>query len=316
MTGERALYTTNVRFDLAGRLVDLFLTRSLARRAERHVAGGLPPVAIFAFDYIGREIAVRGRFEGDELSVLADFLAPLNARFALAVALDIGANVGNHSLFFSKLFRTVHAFEPNPRTFGLLKVNSGLADNIVAHNTGLGSQRGRASLNFNPLNIGEASLNPILKGPSDVEIQIERLDDLSAQLGQVAFIKLDVEGFETEVISGAKAVLESFRPVIAFEQNPSAFDGGRSSAADLLVSMGYRLCVLSRREAASGLLGRAVTMLRRIGRGVRYDVIAVETLAPGHYPMVIAVHEMDFETLRGAAIRNTKPSDIHGAAGR
>lgn len=316
MTGGRALYTTRVRFDLAGRLVDLLLARSLAKRAERHVAGGLPPVAIFAFDYIGREIAVRGRFEGDELSVLADFLTALNARFSRAVALDIGANVGNHSLFFAKLFQTVHAFEPNPRTFGLLKVNSELADNIVAHNVALGSRPGKASLNFNPLNIGEASLNPIMRGPSDVEIQIERLDDLSGQLGQVAFIKLDVEGFETEVISGAKTVLERFRPVIAFEQNPSAFVDGRSAAADLLVSIGYRLCVLSKREAASGLLGRAVSMLQRMGQGVRYDVIAVETLAPGHYPMVIAVHETDFEALRGAAIRNTKPSDTPGAAGR
>lgn len=310
------LFTAHARFDLAGRAVELFLTRLLARRSEQHVADGLPPVAIFAFDYIGREIAVRGQFEGDELNVLADFLKPLSTRFASTVALDVGANIGNHSLFFAQRFGKVHAFEPNPRTFGLLKVNASLTDNIVVHNIGLGSKRGRASLNFNPLNVGEASLTPVQKGPMDVEIQIERLDDLSNQLGNVAFIKLDVEGFEPEVLAGAKAFLERFRPVVAFEQNPSAFVDGRSAAAELLVSMGYQLCILSRSEAGTGLLGRLVTRLRRLGQGVRYDVIAVETLAPGHYPMVIALNEEDFETLQGATVTIHTPISAHGAAER
>ena len=39
-------------------------------------------------------------------------------------ALDIGANIGNHSVFLSKFFKKIHSFEPNPKTYDVLSLNS------------------------------------------------------------------------------------------------------------------------------------------------------------------------------------------------
>jgi len=278
----------------------MIVTRLLAGRARRHLRDGLPPVAMFAFDYIGNEIAVRGRFEREELSALADFLAPLADRFANGTAVDIGANIGNHSLFFAEHFRMVHSFEPNPRTFGALTLNAALVDNVVVHNVALGERTETATLTFDPLNIGEASLSAGAGGSKMVDVKVERLDDLADQFDDIAFVKIDVEGFEPQVIAGTRGMIERFHPVIAFEQNRNAFADGRSATAELLISMGYRLCVFAKRNEGHGVAGHALATLRKAYSGTVFDVVAIERLTPGHYPMVVAVSDADLALLAGA----------------
>jgi FkbM family methyltransferase len=62
--------------------------------------------------------------------------------------IDIGANVGNHSVFLSKFFRQIIAFEPHPRNFLLLQANGMLTENILPINTALGSSTGSANLSY------------------------------------------------------------------------------------------------------------------------------------------------------------------------
>lgn len=295
----KPLHTSRQRFDLFRRIGDYAVGRYLAARARRHVRDGRPPVAAFAFDFIGRDIALNGQFERDDLAVLDDFLAPLRGRFASSTALDIGANIGNHSLFFANRFAAVHSFEPNPRTFGVLSVNAQLAPTITAHNLALGDVRGVLPLAFDPLNFGEASLVSVDETGrrSRCDVTVERLDDLAPGLGDIALIKIDVEGFEAPVVRGALQTLEQHRPVIVFEQNVDAFANGRSETAELLQQIGYVLCVLTKRNVGHGLADHLWGVMRKMLAGIQYDIVPVDRLEPGHYSMIVALPAADMALL-------------------
>lgn len=273
---------------------DMLVGRYLARRASRLLAEGHPPLAIFAHDYIGQEISLKGRFENEELAALFDFLAPFADRFASQVALDVGANIGNHSLFFAGRFAMVHSFEPNPRTFALLAANAALSPRIVSHRTALGEVAGELSLRFDPANVGEATLRSGFAGQNlmEVTVPVERLDDQVDPALEIGFIKIDVEGFEAQVLRGACRLLSRL-PVIAFEQNRDAFADGRSEVADMLSALGYRLCVLQKRDVGAGL-----NLLHKLSGGIRYDIVEVDVLHPGSYPMIVAVSPADLSLLR------------------
>ncbi len=81
------------------------------RRAE--LINRFPQVACFAFDHISTEITVRGRFERPALEFFCSQL--FNRMQNRRLCLDVGANIGNHSLAFADHFDRVLAFEPNPR---------------------------------------------------------------------------------------------------------------------------------------------------------------------------------------------------------
>lgn len=283
-------------FGFRRRLGDLIIGRFLARRAAALLDEGHPPIAIFAHDYIGRQISLQGRFEREELDILFAFLSPLAKRFNRQVALDIGANVGNHSLYFAPHFAEVRSFEPNPRTFALLSANALLDHRIHVQRTALGDTLGTLPLRFNPANVGEASLKADNGGLS-VDVPVQRLDDLIEPEADVGFIKIDVEGFEEQVFRGAMRVLAG-KPVIAFEQNPPAFEKGRSAVAEQLQGLGYQLCLLEKRD-----VGGISALVSKLIRGVRYDVVPVDRLAPGHYPMILALGPDDLEQLRAGAGR-------------
>ena len=75
-----------------------------------------PQLACYTFDYIAMQINIYGRYENELLECLSDLLlkiTPDNRR----ICLDVGANIGNHSLYFSGYFDKVFSFEPNKKFF-------------------------------------------------------------------------------------------------------------------------------------------------------------------------------------------------------
>ena len=72
-----------------------------------------------------------------ELSTLFAWFSARHPEVFDGIAMDIGANIGNHALYFSDYFRWVHCFEPNPRTFKVLALNAELASNITCFNVGI-----------------------------------------------------------------------------------------------------------------------------------------------------------------------------------
>jgi len=156
----------------------------------------------------------------DELSTIQGY-----AKYVCpgSTAIDVGANVGAHTLSLSSMvgpYGQVHAYEPRASIVDRLKVNLKLnqAGNVVVRAVGVGQKRGQIPFNegSNDFNQGVGHFDP----DSKVLIPITSLDeDLSRLEGQVSFIKIDVEGYELQVIRGAREVLAKHRPAIVLEYN-------------------------------------------------------------------------------------------------
>lgn len=134
-------------------------------------------------------------------------------------AIDVGANKGVYTHVISQLARHTYAYEPNPKMFRLLQRNIGKG--VTASQVALSDRSGRADLRI-PLgrrghsNQG-ASLSElkVSKNFTPVSVQTARLDDL--HLTDIGFIKIDVEGFETSVLEGARNTILRDRPTILIE---------------------------------------------------------------------------------------------------
>jgi len=142
------------------------------------------------------------------------------------VVFDVGANIGCTALLFANTARMVYAFEPSPTTFAFLKQNidrSGLT-NIQLQNIGLGDTPGNYPLTFSPSNRAGGFVSNktrASRGHNVETISLQTLDDITVSLNvpRVDFIKIDVEGFEGQVLRGACRVLESYRPIVVMELN-------------------------------------------------------------------------------------------------
>lgn len=141
---------------------------------------------------------------------------------------DIGANVGNHSLFAALFLgaKRVIAVEPNRKAYNLLVNNvlvNGLRDVVDLSKLGVGvsdAHSGGFAMENRKRNLGGAKM---LEGKGDLEVF--RADELLAEESP-DFIKIDVEGMELKALSGLHGVLERCRPIIMIEvdnDNEEAF---------------------------------------------------------------------------------------------
>ncbi|MEO0426370.1 MAG: FkbM family methyltransferase [Pseudomonadota bacterium] len=115
---------------------------------------------------------------------------------------DIGANIGTHSLVLARgLGRKVIAVEPNPEAQSLLRANialNGLEDEVTVQTFALGARTSRGRLRqVQPGNLASVYIDEAPEG----EVEILRLDDFDLN-DRVALIKIDVEGHELQVIDG------------------------------------------------------------------------------------------------------------------
>jgi FkbM family methyltransferase len=251
-------------------------------------------MAIFANDYIGIQINQFGYFEIDELTALFEYLAPLAEVFKNGIALDIGANIGNHAVFFSTRFRSVHAYEPNPRTHNLLKFNIDGLSNVTSYQRGLGDVRGSFELQQDVTSPGLASIKYNADSQAQsVSIQVETLDDLSLPDREaLCFIKIDVEGFEENVVKGGAKTLRQFQPVVVLEQHQGEFtDKGTTPAIQELRNLGYSFCWEKKRRPARTWVGRRIQDLYECASGKQIEFVAADDVPPANYTMIIAVPE-------------------------
>ncbi|MBP5982967.1 MAG: FkbM family methyltransferase [Fluviicola sp.] len=166
----------------------------------------------------GVELALyqTGTYEKGTIQLLGDFLKKGS------VFMDIGANIGLMSTIASKIVGEkgrVYAVEANPKTIEVLRHNCAInqCENIEILPIALASEKGSAILyeNWN-VNRGGASL--ISQGDEHgITVSKERLDDLFSQDSPVHLVKIDVEGFELEVLKGGVAWFKTQQPVFIIE---------------------------------------------------------------------------------------------------
>ncbi|MCX2716503.1 FkbM family methyltransferase [Helicobacter sp. MIT 21-1697] len=129
-----------------------------------------------------------------------------------ATICDIGANVGNHSIYWAMVrgAARIYAFEPIKETYDLLCKNialNGLDNKCNLFHLALGEQQSRGSIkaSFND-NIGATQICNDTSGELIIE-SLDRLENLGTFAHKIDFVKIDVEGFEGEVLSGGGGIL-------------------------------------------------------------------------------------------------------------
>jgi FkbM family methyltransferase len=136
---------------------------------------------------------------------------------------DIGANVGERTQFFLQLGARVVAVEPQPRCVARLREIR--SDNLAIEELALGAAPGTATLRIAQASyvsslahgwierVRESGRFAELDWRDTLEVRVSTLDELIARHGTPAFCKIDVEGYEAEVIEGLSQPL----PAVSFE---------------------------------------------------------------------------------------------------
>lgn len=139
-----------------------------------------------------------------------------------SVIVDVGANIGNHTLYFANELHAgkIFAFEAVGNTCNILRTNvqlNNLQNKVEIFNCGLSNVSGRASIqHYDPENIGGTNL---VVGRGNIELSA--LDDFN--LPKVTFMKIDVEGMEPQVLEGAIETIKRSRPFIYVESFADKF---------------------------------------------------------------------------------------------
>lgn len=146
------------------------------------------------------------------------------------VVADIGANIGLTAILFSNLGRKVYAFEPSASTYQILKENLARAvtANVEAVNVGMGNKAESLTITFAKNNRSGGYVSDKIRpesGHVTETIQIDTLDHFfsNAEIAP-SFLKIDVEGFEQNVIKGGGVFLREHKPTVVMEMNHFCLD--------------------------------------------------------------------------------------------
>ncbi len=177
------------------------------------------------------------------------------------VVLDVGANVGAHTVFFSHLVEKrgrVISFEPIPDNLAALHrlvARRSRFDNVTVVETAVGNPAAPGAeieIGAPAGDLTQASLRPQKAGSwrasSDVRTfvcRFSRLDETEelTQLPGIDFLKVDVEGGELDVLKGAARMIKKHRPLIyceVYERWTSAFGYSPATLLSHVASFGYQ----------------------------------------------------------------------------
>ena len=156
--------------------------------------------------------------------------------FLGSVIVDVGAHIGNHSIYLASFTNCdkVFAFEPNKKTYSILVKNikdNKLGNKIKTFNVALGDKPGKVSIR-EALG-GKLGSSQVVEGD---EIEVKTLDSLLKD-DKVSLIKIDVEGYEAHVLIGAQDTLKNHSPYLVIEAQTWR---AKRSLDRILRPLGYR----------------------------------------------------------------------------
>lgn len=130
--------------------------------------------------------------------------------------LDVGANVGSHTINFARKAGWVYSFEPHPHTYMNLCANILLHElnNVTPLNMALGSYNGETLIGDYDIASEHYSMGGFV-GYGTLKTPMRTIDSLV--YSQLSFIKIDTEGHEFEVLKGANVTLQRESPIVFVE---------------------------------------------------------------------------------------------------
>lgn len=150
------------------------------------------------------------------------------------VLVDVGANIGAYAIRAAKQGMSVYAFEPSPANRAFLRrnfdLNPGVERNITVVEDALGDADATGTLS-------DDGLSSRLESADGYTVSIRTLD--SFKLPQIDLMKVDVEGYELNVLSGAKETLRMLRPTILLELHSTLGEQKTKDLFEFVGNLGY-----------------------------------------------------------------------------
>jgi len=232
-------------------------------------------------------------------------LAPLVPHLASGCLIDVGANIGLYTLLLRSVSALpIIAYEPQPFLFRLLQCNidfNRLA-NVDARNFACGAQHGEV-----PFTIGingsvaagvkasgatagdvgwESEAQRTQRGQTVIQVPLTTLDEDLAGVGSISLLKMDCEGFEFDVLRGARRLIERHSPLLFLEIHPTLLGRFGHAAEEVLELLrpdyDFDFWCFDQIRLRSKL-GRSLAKFRR-PKGRRYDTEEEMLLAASSDP--------------------------------
>jgi FkbM family methyltransferase len=212
-------------------------------------------------DTIGMCISKYGYWGAADIHLIQSVLATIYRDAEKMCLLDIGTNIGTHTLAFAKLpFRnvTVHGFEAQREIYYMLAGTIALNNlsNVYCHNVAVSNVGGveiqipgidySSKSNFGSYELEKAKYSDtadMYVAGAFESVHTVRIDDM--KLSHVCLMKVDVEGMEDKVIDGARATIERDRPVLFIETFKTDFP----PIVDYLGTLGYAVFMTTSKDA-------------------------------------------------------------------
>ena len=244
-------------------------------------------------ELIDRKIYVHGIFDRRFVEFIASNFKNLRTM------LDIGANIGNHSISLSGHFKEVHSFEPNPIVLDRLRKNIEINNikNITVHPYGAGYEDGEYPFFIDESgNLGASHIvqeaqrelpQPTRKNRKIPFIHVVNLDEYlsTKKIGAIDFVKIDVEGFELDVIKGMENTIKKYRPIVSFEYHGGDFDEEYFQYFSSILS-GYELFELVFGNRKDSLFNKIKLFIAYSGKPALMPIKAIEART---YHNIIAI---------------------------
>jgi FkbM family methyltransferase len=156
-------------------------------------------------------------------------------------AIDVGANQGLYTHAFARTGARVEAFEPQSACLDILRSYERTRRNVRVHGFALGARAGKAVLTVPRRNgvrvSGHARIGDVDGESEQQSINVRTLD--SFEFRDVAVIKVDVEGHESEVLRGAAETIGRWRPMLIVEMEQRHLAESIQDAFARVLSLGY-----------------------------------------------------------------------------
>ena len=227
-------------------------------------------------------IYIFGKFEAETVEAYTQWIEPGDT------VLDIGANIGAHTLWFARLVSQegfVLAFEPTKYAYDKLIINTQLNPDLKSRITIAQVILGREDRDNNRAQIysswtvtGTVDRHPKHRGElkSTEGASMLTLDSYLSQqrIKRVDFIKIDVDGYECDVLKGAQATLKQYKPILCIELSPYALEERGASMIELVKILSDCHYQLFHEKTGQKLTMDAVQLCQYIRDGASINAIA------------------------------------------
>ena len=170
-------------------------------------------------------------------------------------SIDVGAYKGVYTYFLAKYSKKVYAFEPNPKSYKILKKTVNKKVEVLPYALSNKSSfdllkipKGRKGYSNQGGSIRNVKLD---KNFGKLKVETKKIDDL--KLKNIGFIKIDAEGVELKVLYGAKKLIKKHKPTLLIEIEERYISEPIEKSLNKILSLGYR---------GFALIGETLTPLR------------------------------------------------------